>query len=205
MKNIDFYFDYLSPYSYFAWLNHKKVKASFTYRPITMGSLFNHWEMKGPGEILPKRVYMLKQCFKYAKMNNIKFIPPKAHPFNPLYALRLSTNAINADQIKIIDILFNAVWGEGNDISDVDYLNELLKENDFDPKLIDKSFEKDVKKEIKENLKKAKEKMIFGVPSFTLDDELFWGNDTIADMQKYLEGNEPDWDIELFKERLKLN
>jgi 2-hydroxychromene-2-carboxylate isomerase len=207
MKKVDFYFDYLSPYSYFAWLNHCKLDCDFVYKPIAMGSLFSKWDMKGPGEILPKRIYMLKNCFKYAAKNNITFIPPKSHPFNPLYALRLSTSAIGVDQKKIIDILFKAVWQDGQDVSDLDFLELLLNENGFDAKyLIEKTFEREVKLEVKSNLKTAKEAMMFGVPSFKDhdSDDFFWGNDSLNELESYLNEDEPTWDKELFKERLGL-
>lgn len=207
MKKIEFYFDYLSPYSYFAWLNHSHVPCVFVYRPVAMGSLFSKWDMKGPGEILPKRLYMLKNCFKYAAKNNIPFIPPVSHPFNPLYALRLSTIALGVDQKKIIDILFKAVWQTGQDVSDLDYLENLLNKNGFNAKdLIEKTFAREVKLEIKENLKTAKDAMIFGVPTFKDEssDEIFWGNDSLDDLKSYLNDNEPLWDKELFKQRLGL-
>lgn len=208
MNKVDFYFDYLSPYSYFAWLNHTSIDCDFTYRPIAMGSLFAHWDMKGPGEILPKRIYMLKHCFKYAAKHNIKFTPPKSHPFNPLYALRLSTISIDAGQSKLIDILFKAVWANGEDVSDLDFLESLLNENGFDAKkLLDKTFDKAVKMEVKDNLKLAKDAMIFGVPSFKVHDseDFFWGNDSLNDLNDHLIQKPLDWDQTLFKQRLGLS
>lgn len=208
MKKVDFYFDFLSPYSYFAWINHCNLDMEFSYMPVPMGSLFSHWDMKGPGEILPKRIYMLKSCFRYAAKKNISFIPPKSHPFNPLYALRLSTLAINSgNQKKMIDILFKAVWEKGQDVSDLDFLLELLSDNGFSnaQELLDKTFEKEVKMEVKRNLKEAKGSMIFGVPTFKVDDEIFWGNDSMEQLQSYVNNTEKDWDKELFKSRLGLS
>ena len=206
MEKVDFYFDFLSPYSYFAWLNHKKISANFVYRPVPMGSLFAHFEMKGPGEILPKRIYMLKSCFKYAAKNNIEFIPPKSHPFNPLYALRLATNSVSNSQEKNIGLLFKAAWANGNDLSDLDFLEKILDSNDFNgAQLLDKTFEKEVKQEVKNNLKLAKEAMIFGVPSFKTKDEIFWGNDSLDSLKDFINGEEAKWDQELFKSRLGLH
>lgn len=208
MKKVNFYFDFLSPYSYFAWLNHESLEIECSYKPVTMGSLFSHWEMKGPGEILPKRIYMLKSCFRYAAKNGIPFIPPKSHPFNPLYALRLSTVAIKSgNQKKMIDALFKAVWAHGEDVSDLDYLEGLLIKNDFsDAKaLIDRTFEREVKLEVKSNLKEAKNAMIFGVPTFQISDEYFWGNDSLDQLKNFLDGTEAQWDQELCKSRLGLS
>ena len=86
MKKIDFYFDFLSPYSYFAWLNHKNILAehdvALDYKPVLMGRLFSNFDFKGPGEIIVKRNYELKKCFRYA-LNQIKFSPPVSFPLIP--------------------------------------------------------------------------------------------------------------------------
>src|SRR4051812_35620264 len=91
MKRLNFYFDFLSPFSYFAWTKIASNKELIIdYKPVALGPLLNHWSIKGPGEIEPKREFLLKQCLRFAAKNNIDFTTPKTHPFNSLYALRLA-------------------------------------------------------------------------------------------------------------------
>ena len=211
MKNIDYFFDFLSPYSYFSWknqdqfMNHQDIQLNI--KPVVMGTLFSHWGIKGPGEIAAKRYYELKQCFIYAAKENIQFVPPKNHPFNPLYALRLATNACSGEhQKKIIDILFHSCWAIGKELSEPDDLIKLLNENDLPgQELIDKTFEREVKKELKQNTKDAIEDRVFGVPSFSIKNtsEIFWGNDSLENLNLFLNGNFPNWNESMFESRVR--
>lgn len=207
MKKVDYYFDFLSPFSYFSWKNTTDLRSNpnvqLTLKPVVMGTLFNNWEIKGPGEVAPKRLLMLKQCFQYAAMNNIDFIPPKTHPFNPLYALRLATTACAQDnQEKIIDRLWNTCWGQGQELGEAEFLENILCEIGLDGKaLIEKTFDREVKMELKKNTKEAIAMKAFGVPSFVYEGELYWGNDSLDYLKLVLEGKGPDWDKEMFKDR----
>jgi 2-hydroxychromene-2-carboxylate isomerase len=208
VKKVDYYFDFLSPYSYFSLINLDKSNFFKQYdvslKPVVMGSLFNHFEMKGPGEILPKRHYMLKQCFIYAAQNNIPFNPPDKHPFNPLYALRLATKACSGDrQLEMIKLLFSSCWEKGLTLGEPEDLEPILEAHNFNAKeIIDKTFDRDVKKQLKQNTKDAIESNVFGVPSFVVDDNLFWGNDSIKDLNSYLCGNYLEWNEKLYKEKI---
>lgn len=203
MKKIYFYFDFLSPFSYFAWENHKKKllnnsQLDVVYSPVLMGRLFSHFEFKGPGEIPPKREYELKKCFRYAAKRNIPFSPPKEHPFNPLAIIRLATLfSSNEDQFKIIDFIFKSIWANGLVLEDPELISNLLQKNYFDHKIFDRSFERDAKLELKANIKQAISQGIFGVPTFTHEEEIFWGNDSLNDLRDYLEGNDI-WNKELY-------
>jgi 2-hydroxychromene-2-carboxylate isomerase len=210
MKNIDYFFDFLSPYSYFSWKNQKQFmdhkNVEINIKPVVMGTLFSHWGIKGPGEITAKRYYELKQCFIYAAKNNIQFVPPKNHPFNPLYALRLATKECSGvHQKQVIDLLFNDCWAKGKELSEPDDLVKLLNDNDLPgTELIDKTFERDVKKQLKQNTKDAISDRVFGVPTFSVKDtnEIFWGNDSIENLNLYLTGNFPNWNENIFETRI---
>lgn len=209
MKKIDYYFDFLSPFSYFSWKNTTELRNNPAYqvalKPVVMGTLFNHWGIKGPGEIASKRYLMLKQCFIYAAKNNIPFCPPKQHPFNPLYVLRLATSSCASDtdlQSKIIDCLWKACWEKSIDLGEPERIIPELNAIGLDGEaLIDKTFDRDVKVELKQNTKEAIAKKVFGVPTFAVDDEIFWGNDNLENLNLYLTDQFPKWDKETFLDR----
>jgi 2-hydroxychromene-2-carboxylate isomerase len=204
MKKVEYYFDFLSPYSYFSFINLKNKdffnKHEVVLKPVVMGSLFNHFEMKGPGMIRPKRHYMLKQCFIYSAMSNIAFNPPDKHPFNPLYALRLATKSCSLErQLEMVETLFNACWSKGLTLGEPEDLAPILEDAGFDVKqVLDATFDREVKKELKQNIKDAIESNIFGVPSFKTQDEVFWGNDSIGQMELFLDNDFPKWNKELY-------
>ncbi len=196
MKKIYFYFDFLSPFSYFAWINHTKFFAAYpdievVYKPVLMGKLFSHHEFRGPGEIPAKRNYELKKCFRYAEKNHIKFHPPHSFPFNPLAIIRIATkHASGANQKIVIDGIFDLVWGEGKILEDPELIKQEFTSRNLDTEYIERSFEREAKTELKANIKEAIEANIFGVPTFAIDDEYFWGNDSYEDLTNYLADND---------------
>lgn len=198
--NIDFYFDFLSPYSYFAWVNIRETLIQINPKPVFMGALFKHFDFKGPGEIPPKRYHELKKCFRYAFKHKIPFTPPKIHPFNPMLITRMaSKEASQADQVKVIDKIFKLIWQEGQTLEDPDYIQDKFKDM---PLVFERSANREAKLEIKNNTKTATQLNIFGVPSFHIDQEVFWGNDSIEYLLDYLKGND-NFDKELFENRIE--
>lgn len=207
MQKIKFYMDFLSPFTYFAWVNHSRLKAKysaeFEYLPMMMGTLFTQHDIKGPGLIPAKRLYSLKHCFRYAHMNNIEFNPPKTHPFNPLYILRMATlEASGEQQAKVIDLFWKLIWAQGEVLEDPDYILTKLQSNGIKngADILERTFERNVKQAIKKNTKEALSHHAFGSPSFIINNELFWGNDSIEQMEYYLQHGD-QFDLELFKQR----
>lgn len=193
MKELNFYFDFLSPFSYFAWTNLQKYPdMKINYRPVALGPLLNHWSIKGPGEIEPKREFLLKQCLRYAVKHNIEFTTPKTHPFNSLYALRLALKSTAGElQPQVIKALWLAGWEKRIDMGDPDELQKVLKDAGLPAEdLYEKSFSKEAKVELKANIQEAISFGAFGVPSMVVESELFWGNDSIEDMLNYLTGED---------------
>jgi 2-hydroxychromene-2-carboxylate isomerase len=191
-KTVNFYFDFMSPYSYFAWLNLKSFKEKndieLNLYPVVLANLLNHWEQKGPGEIVPKRDYMLKACLRYAIKNEIQFTTPKTHPFNPLYSLRMAVIENAGDkQWEVIDTLWKAGWQQRIDMGDPEELTRALNEAGLNgDEIYEKCFERDVKKALKANIKTAITAGAFGVPTFLVEGELFWGNDAYADLELFI-------------------
>ncbi|MBL7664855.1 MAG: 2-hydroxychromene-2-carboxylate isomerase [Bacteriovoracaceae bacterium] len=207
MKTVDFYFDFLSPYSYFAWLRlpelQKKFEIKIQPKPVLLAGLLNHWGQKGPAEIPAKRKYLFKDCLRYAKKNNIEFTVPLTHPFNPLYALRMGLVETAGDlQWQVIDCLYKAGWQHRIDMGNPDEILKALKEKALPADaLMEKTFEKAVKNQLKLNTSEAIERDVFGVPSFVVDSEVFWGNSSIEDLELFLSGKDP-LDKEKYQELL---
>lgn len=195
MKEVTFYFDFLSPFSYLAWrdIQSKLAQYKIHYKPVPLGPLLNHWGIKGPGEVTPKREFLLKQLLRHTKTAGIAFTTPKTHPFNSLYTLRLVLNGVaGIDQEKVIATLWKAGWIDRIDMAEPDELLAALKEAGLPAEeLYERSFTREAKQELKANLKEAIEFGVFGVPSFVSGEELFWGNDSIEDLVNYLEGRDP--------------
>jgi len=185
MKNqqLEFYFDYLSPYAYFGWVNVKAFCVHYQLqlvpRPVVFGKLLDHWGQLGPAEIPPKRQWLGKYCLLYAAKHNIPLAFPKFHPFNSLTALRLSLAEVSGEQQQeIISALFAASWGQGGDMGDDAEVEQLLDGMGLPgAELIAKSKTESIKTALKASTAAAIEQGVFGIPTMIIDGELFWGND----------------------------
>ena len=182
-KELEFYFDYLSPYAYFGWINATsfcaKHQLKLVPRPVVFGKLLDHWGQLGPAEIPPKRQWLGKYCLLYAAKHNIPLAFPKYHPFNSLTALRLSLNEVSGPhQQAIITALFDASWGQGGDMGDDGEIEQLLNAKGLPgTELMAKAKTESIKDTLKAATAAAIERGVFGIPTMIINGELFWGND----------------------------
>ncbi len=196
MKELTFYFDYLSPFSYFAWLRlgplARELNLKVILKPVALGPLLNHWQIKGPGEVTPKREFLLRQMLRYADRKSIPFTTPKTHPFNSLYALRLSLACVAANtQLQVVDTLWRAGWERRIDLGEPEELLEALRASNLPAdELYEASFGREARVELKQNIQEAIGKGVFGVPSFVYGDELFWGNDSLDELAALIRGDD---------------
>ena len=183
-KSIDFYFDFISPYSYLA---HKKINSikkkkstPFNYKPILVGGLHNLQGITAPAFIKPKLKYMVNDCILIAKKNNFDFIWNSQFPINSLNIMRgyLFVNANLKD--LYLDLIFDAYWKDNLDVSNEDILKTLLNKNniDLDSFLLGIKDHK-IKDELKNITREAYHKEIFGVPTFVVNNKIFWGQDRL--------------------------
>lgn len=203
MRKIEFFFDYLSPYSYLAWSMLKKSAINISLHgeliltPVILSQIIHANETKGPAEIKSKRDYLMKHCLRFSLKNNINFNIPKALPFNSLEALRLSQKTLTGDrQSEFIDMCFNYSWGEGNDLGDLDLFEKHCVSHGFNiSELLLTTPMKELRRELKLSVKRAISLEVFGLPTFLVsetsrEDELFWGCDSIEDLFLYLNGDD---------------
>ena len=184
IKSIDFYFDFISPYSYLA---HKKIQIIkkekniiFNYKPILVGGLHNLHGITAPASIEPKLKHMISDCDLIAKKDKSNFIWNSKFPINSLNIMRGYIYLNNETKDLYLDVIFDAYWKDDLDTSNEKILGTLLEKckinlNEFfdgikDPKIKDK---------LKDNTQEAHDKEIFGAPSFVVNNKVFWGQDRL--------------------------
>jgi 2-hydroxychromene-2-carboxylate isomerase len=184
IKSIDFYFDFISPYSYLA---HKKIeiikkekKINFIYKPIFLGGLHNLQKITAPAFIKPKLKHMISDCSLLAKKNKFTFLWNSKFPINSLNIMR-GYFFIN-DTIKdlYLNIMFDAYWKENLDTSNQETLKILLKKCQIEScKFFDGINDTKIKDKLKKVTQEAQAKEIFGAPTFIVNDKIFWGQDRL--------------------------
>jgi 2-hydroxychromene-2-carboxylate isomerase len=185
MKTVEWYFDFVSPFSYLAMeQSHRLPKdIEITFTPILFAGLLKHWNHKGPAEIPEKRRFTVRHVQWLANKHGIPLKAPSAHPFNPLAVLRLSI-VLNNDP-EIIREIFRFIWRDGRRPDEPDSWQDLahnLNVKDADERVTSP----DIKDELRSNGERALQLGVFGVPTFVVDNELFWGFDALDFVSDYL-------------------
>ena len=183
-KSIDFYFDFISPYSYLAHKRIRKIQKEkeikFIYKPILLGGLHNLAGITAPALIKSKKKFLVDDCEMVAKKFKIDFKFNEKFPINSLFLMR-GMLIIN-DDIKdlFIDRFFDEYWSLNSDLQNKEIVSEILKEINIDPVVY---YQDIIKQETKDNLKnitqQAFDKKIFGAPTFIVNNKIFWGQDRL--------------------------
>ena len=192
MKHITCWIDFISPYAYLAFEQLPRALQGLSYeveyRPVLFAAFLKAHGQLGPAEIRGKREWTYRQVLWAARTNGIEMTMPASHPFNPLALLRLAIACGDGGAVNryVAESCFRHVWRGGADASDVQRLDQLRKQ--LSPKR-DPSAE-DVKSQLKSNTDDALARGAFGVPTFAVDDKLFWGFDALPMLRAFLEGDE---------------
>ena len=183
-KSIDFYFDFISPYSFLAYKRikslEKKNKLQISFKPILLGGLHKLGEITPPAFNERKMKNMKNDCDLVAKKNQIEFKWNEKFPINTLNLMRGYLVVDENIKQKFFETCFDAYWKNNIDISNKEKVDEILDICKIDKNIF---FEKINNLEIKEKLKKltssAFEKDVFGAPTFIVNDKIFWGQDRL--------------------------
>jgi 2-hydroxychromene-2-carboxylate isomerase len=178
-RGIDWYFDFVSPYSHICLHRLKELPEPIQFRPVLFAGLLNHWGQKGPAEIPAKRQWTYRWCTWWAGELGIPFRLPKAHPFNPLHYLRLSIACGNRPEA--VQRIFDFIWTTGEDASDPARFSGLCEELGVEAARLSEA-----KDALRRNTEEAAARGVFGVPSFVVEGEVFWGADAIDFVKAFL-------------------
>ena len=179
-KNIDFYFDFISPYTYIGYkrLELEKKNFNFTYKPILLGGLHKLWGITPQALIKSKKQFMIMDCEMVSKKLKIDFKFNSKFPINTIKLMR-GCLVLNKEQLnKYINLVFDSYWKNNMDISDDNILFEILKKigmniDEFNYKID----EPEVKEKLKSLTTDAYKKNIFGAPTYVANNKIFWGQD----------------------------
>ena len=181
-KTIDFYFDFISPYSYIA---HKKIiklnlRENFNYKPILLGGLHNLGKITAPAFNERKMKNMKNDCNLISKKNNIPFIWNDKFPLNSLYLMRGLLFIDQDKKDKFVDLCFDAYWKDNVDISTPKNIKNIITKCNIEENLFEKGIrEQKIKDKLKDLTDKAFELEVFGAPTFVINNKLFWGQDRL--------------------------
>jgi 2-hydroxychromene-2-carboxylate isomerase len=183
MRPMIWYFDFVSPFAYICLHRLKELPADLTveYKPVLFAGLLNHWGQKGPAELPTKRRYTYRWSHWWAHSLGIPLRYPTAHPFNPLHHLRLAIACGSKPQA--VKAIFDSLWTSGANASEPTRFAALLRDLNVKTEDLEKP---EIKNKLRTNTEEAVQRGVFGVPTFDIDGELFWGADSIEFLKDFL-------------------
>jgi 2-hydroxychromene-2-carboxylate isomerase len=194
---VEFWFDPISPYAWLAARSLGRLEDAgvrLRFVPVLFAGLLKAHGNLGPAEVPVKRDYTFRDVMREAARRGLPFAGPPGHPFNPLMALRMCT-ALDEDEARrsLALALMSACWERGEDISDSTVLARLASDAGFDgAALVERAATPTVKQALAASTDAAIRDGIFGVPTFRVDGELFWGGDRIETLLWRLDGGAID-------------
>jgi len=179
---LDWYFDFISPYAYLQFEQFERLRSSadIRLRPVVLGALLSHWQTRGPAEIPGKRRWTYRHVQFRAEQLGIPFKMPPAHPFNPVRVLRLAI-LLQCNE-EVVQEIFRFIWRDGQSVDSTDGWSTLCERLGARP-TEEELTRVDVKDALRFNTQQAISLEIFGVPTFVLGREIFWGEDSLPLLQ----------------------
>ena len=193
-KPIEFYFEFASPYGYFASTKIDGIAEKFgrtvDWKPIMLGAALQATGSQ-PNVLVPiKGEYFKNDIIRCAKIVGLAFTMPDKMPMNSLAASRAfywldSSEPAKAKQLA--EAIYKAHWGLGRDMSDVEDVVHVAEPLDIDGDALRAACQK---QEIKDKLKNVTmasvESGVFGSPFIIADGEHFWGHDRLDHLERWL-------------------
>jgi 2-hydroxychromene-2-carboxylate isomerase len=190
-----FYFDFGSPNAYFAHRLIPGIEARtgnrFRYVPVLLGGLFklsgNQAPMLAFGNVPNKLAYERREIERFIARHGLSQFRMNSHfPVNTLMLMRGAVAAQAEDVFEpYVEAMFRAMWEQSCKLDDPGVVMQVLAEAGLpSDRLVARAQEQDVKDKLAAGTQEAYAHGAFGVPSFLVGDELFFGKDRLRDVEE---------------------
>lgn len=190
--NIDFYFDFSSPYGYFAATRidalAQKYGRSVNWHPVLLGVL-----LKTTGAVpLPltpvKGEYSMHDMERTARLHQIPYSRPSVIPIATQAAARamlwIRAELGDAKAIEFAKAAFHAYFAENVNISEPAAVMQIAAELGIDAAALNDGMNSAaIKDQLRSDVEQAKARGVFGAPFMIVDGESFWGFDRLDQME----------------------
>lgn len=196
-RTVPFYLDFISPYTWMALMQSERFAAEhgirWQLRPVVYAALLDAHGLTGPAETPAKRRYAFNDVVRCAQSYGLRFEGPPEHPFRSLEALRtLFAFRDDPAALRLAVRLSDVCWGEGRPLTDPRVIRAAVESVGLDATALDRRIaDGAVKQGLRRMTEGAIDLGVFGVPTFVVDGELFWGHDRLEHLARRLSGEAP--------------
>ena len=195
---IDFWFDFSSPFGYLASERIEDIAArngrDVAWRPILLGAVFKVTGGAPLTEAPMKGAYSIMDMARSAREHDIPFKQPDNFPIGAVAACRATLWLQRHDDDRyavlstpLIHALFRAYYVDGRDISDASTVLDVAADTGVDRAALETALgESTVKDALRKTVESAIARNVFGSPTFAVDGEMFWGNDRLDMLDRWL-------------------
>ena len=198
-KTIELTFDFVSPNAYLVWQPLRELAArqgaQIKITPAFLGGMHKLTGNAPPfirdAGVKGKNEYATLEMQRFiAKHRLTRFKMNPKFPFNSVNLLRMLLSLQGDDQIKFIEALVPAIWEQGLDVSDTNAVAAVLNAAGFDAEsLAAKTQDAAIKQALIDNTEKAVERGAFGIPTFFIGKEMFFGKERLGQIEEMLENS----------------
>ena len=193
-KPIDFYFDFSSPYGYFAAAKIDGIAAgharTVTWRPILLGAVFKVTGQQPLPTIPLKSRYATRDMERSARLFGLPFRLPTKFPIASTAACRAFYAVTDRDPAlakRLALALYDAYFARDRDISSPDVTVDIAAKLGIDKdELIEALNSAALKDRLRQEVDAAIARCVFGSPYVVVDGEPFWGSDRLDQVEKWL-------------------
>ena len=190
---IEFFFDYHSPWCYFASLRISQIAArvgrAVNWKPMHLARLIEKIDGRRPLDANAAFVRYYKTDMQdWANQLGVELRYHPNFPLRPARALRATAYALQQRRVEPFVLgVMRAYWSESRDISDLDQIEQIGIAAGLDGQAVRASIEDpNFKAVVEENTLEAQARGVFGAPSFFCDNKLFWGNDRLDQLEEFV-------------------
>jgi 2-hydroxychromene-2-carboxylate isomerase len=198
-KTIELIFDFVSPNAYLVWQPLRELAArqaaQIKITPTFLGGMHKLTGNAPPfirdAEVKGKNAYASLEMQRFIARHGLTaFKMNPRFPFNSVNLLRMLVSLEDESQIKFIDALTPAIWEKGLDVSDADAVAAVLTAAGFDADSLNtKTQDAIIKQTLINNTERAVERGAFGIPTFFIGKEMFFGKERLGQIEEMLENS----------------
>ena len=196
-KTVDFIFDFASPNAYFVHQVvpeiESRTNAHFNYIPCLLGGIFRATGNQAPmityANVRGKAAYDALESKRFMARHNITRFKMNPHfPVNTLLVMRGAIVAeLDGRLPSYIDVVLHHMWEEPKNMGDPETVAAVLSESGFDgPAMLARTQDDGVKAKLMANTNAAVERGTFGVPTFYVGEEMFFGKERLGQLEELL-------------------
>lgn len=185
-KTIEFFFDFVSPYSYIGWNKLPRLRAAsgaeVEIKPMFLGGVMQATGNSPPGMVAAKSRYMMSDLNRCAEDVNAPFHMNPSFPMNTLRILRaaLGFQDDTNEQLRFIDACFKHAWGieTPKNLGEKSDIAAMCAAEGFDAdSVLAMGSDESLKAALTANTEDAVARGAFGAPTLFVGDEMFFGTD----------------------------